>query len=286
MASVEQALRQAASLLAGGGIADPRHEARILLGHVMGLTREQVLLRHQSSMDAPQMANLIGLARRRAAHEPIAYLTGAREFWGLSFDVTRDTLIPRPDSETLIEAALRFANRAALNSPRILDLGTGSGCLLISLLTELPSAEGVGTDRSYAALAVARRNALCHGVSARAHFVAGSWGQAVAQHFDLIIANPPYIAATARAGLMPEVRDHEPAEALYAGARGDEAYTAIAPEVLGLLAPSGRAFVELGAGLGDRVATIFRAAGLAECERRKDLAGIARCGVFKRERIG
>ena len=98
MASVEQALRQAAFLLAGGGIADPRHEARILLGHVMGLTREQVLLRHQSSMDAPQMANLIGLARRRAAHEPIAYLTGAREVWWLSFDVTRDTLIPRPDS--------------------------------------------------------------------------------------------------------------------------------------------------------------------------------------------
>ena len=285
MTSVEQALRQAASLLAGGGIAEPRHEARILLGHVMGLTREQILLRHQSHLDAPQIENLIGLARRRAAREPIAYLTGEREFWGLSFEVTSDTLIPRPDSETLIEAALRFANRAALKRPRILDFGTGSGCLLISLLTELPSAEGVGTDRSYAALAVARRNAARHGVSHRAHFAAGCWGRAVAPSFDLIIANPPYIAAAERAGLMPEVRDHEPAEALYAGARGDEAYRALAPEVFRLLTPGGCAFVELGAAMAERVAAIFHAAGLSECERRQDLAGIARCGVFARERI-
>jgi len=282
VATVEEALRQATSLLEGGGIEQPRHEARILLGHVMGLTRERLLLCHRSQMEEPLLNDLIGLVRRRAAHEPIAYLIGEREFWGLSFEVTRDTLIPRPDSETLIEAVLHFTNRTGHERPRLLDFGVGSGCLLVSLLTEMPLAEGFGVDRSFAALRVARRNASRHNVSARAHFLAGSWGDALAPPFDLIIANPPYIAAGERAAIMPEVSDYEPAEALFAGERGDEAYRALAPEFSRLLTPAGRVFVEFGAGLADRVAAILRSSGLSECERRQDLAGIERCGVFER----
>lgn len=282
MATVEAALRQAASLLEEAGIEQPRHEARILLGHVMGLPRERLLLCHRSEMEEPVLNDLIGLVRRRAAREPIAYLIGEREFWGLSFEVTRDTLIPRPDSETLIEAVLHFANRTGHERPRILDFGVGSGCLLVSLLTEMPFAEGFGVDRNIAALRVARRNALRHDVSPRAHFVAGSWGDALASPFDLIIANPPYIATGEQATIMPDVSDYEPAEALFAGARGDEAYRALAPEFSRLLAPAGRVFVEFGAGLADRAVAIFRSSGLSECERRKDLAGIERCGIFER----
>jgi len=286
MVSVEEALRRASGLLAQGGIEAPRHEARILLGHVMGMSREALLIQHRQTLAAPYLAALTVLARRRADHEPMAYLTGEREFWGLSFDVTRDTLIPRPDSETLVEAALEFARRAPAAAIRILDLGTGSGCLLVSLLTELPAAEGVGVDRSIAAVKVARRNAARHGVSPRARFFAGFWGQALAPPFDVIVANPPYIATSAGAALMPEVSRFEPPEALFAGERDVDAYRALAPELCRLLAPGGRVFLELGAGLGDRAAEILAGAGLFESERRRDLAGIERCGIFGFERIG
>ena len=282
MSTVEETLRHVASLLEEAGIEQPRHEARILLGHATGLTRERLLLCHRSELEEPVLNDLIGLVRRRAAREPIAYLIGEREFWGLSFEVTRDTLIPRPDSETLIEAVLQFANRTGLERPRILDFGIGSGCLLVSLLTEMPFAEGFGVDCSFAALRVARRNAARHDVSTRAHFVAGSWGDALAPPFNLIIANPPYVAAGERAAIMPDVSDYEPAEALFAGERGDEAYRALAPEFSRLLTPAGRVFVEFGAGLADRAAAIIRSSGLSECERRKDLAGIERCGIFER----
>ncbi|MDP7341790.1 MAG: peptide chain release factor N(5)-glutamine methyltransferase [Alphaproteobacteria bacterium] len=280
-ASVEGVLRQAASLLAAGGIEQPRHEARILLGHVMGLSRERLLSAHRCPVDAPLVDQLMDLARRRAAHEPIAYLTGEREFWGLSFEVTRDTLIPRPDSETLIEAVLEAANRERRENARIVDFGVGGGCLLVSLLKELPGAEGFGVDRSVGALKVARRNARRHGVSPRAHFIAGSWGRSLAPAFDLIIANPPYVAAADGTSLMTEVADYEPAEALFSGARGDEAYRSLAPDFARLVAPAGRVFVELGAGMGDRVAAILGGSGLAESGRRKDLAGIERCAIFK-----
>jgi len=282
VATVEEALRQGASLLEGAGIEQPRHEARLLLGHVMGLTRERLLLCHRSEMDQPVLNHLIALVRRRAAREPIAYLIGEREFWGLSFEVTRDTLIPRPDSETLIEAALQFANRTGQERPRILDFGTGSGCLLVSLLTEMPFAQGFGVDHSFAALRIAQRNAMRHDVAARAHFLVGSWGEALAPPFDLIIANPPYVALGERAAMMPDVKNYEPSQALFAGARGDEAYSALAPDFCRLLSPAGRVFVEFGAGSADRAAAIFQRVGLSECERRKDLAGIERCGIFQR----
>ena len=279
--SVEDALKAASSLLAASGIEQPRHEARILLGHVTGLTREALLVQHREILQRPLVDALTSLARRRAEHEPIAYLTGEREFWGLTFEVTRDTLIPRPDSETLVAAALEFARAQGDAGLRILDLGVGSGCLLISLLRELPMAEGFGVDRSIAALRVAGRNAERHGVSARARFLAGSWGQALLPPFDIIVANPPYVADGARASMMPEVSKFEPAEALFAGAEGEDAYRAMAPELARLIAPNGRIFLELGAGQGARAAGILCGAGLLECERRKDLAGIERCGIFE-----
>ncbi|MBT5039208.1 MAG: peptide chain release factor N(5)-glutamine methyltransferase [Rhodospirillaceae bacterium] len=279
--SVEDALRQASSVLAAGGIEQPRHEARILLGHVTGLSREALLVQHREILERPLADALTSLARRRAEHEPIAYLTGEREFWGLSFEVTRDTLIPRPDSETLVEAALEFTRARRDAGLRILDLGVGSGCLLISLLRELPLAEGFGVDRSVAALRVAGRNAERHGVSARMQLFAGCWGAALSPSFDIIVANPPYVADGERASMMPEVAKYEPAEALFAGREGEDAYRAMAPQLARLLSPQGRIFLELGAGQGARAAEILHGAGLSECERRKDLAGIERCGIFE-----
>jgi release factor glutamine methyltransferase len=281
MVSVENALRLASRLLVDGGIDAPRHEARILLGHVTGKSREALLVDHQQDVGAPAIDELTNLARRRANHEPMAYLIGEREFWGLAFEVTRDTLIPRPDSETLVEAALEFARQKSDSALRILDLGAGSGCLLVSLLHELPDSKGIGVDQNRAALEVAARNAARHGLSARAQFIASSWGADLSPSFDVILANPPYIADCERTTLMPEVALYEPPEALFAGERGEDAFLAMAPEVARLLAPKGRAFIEFGAGQGGRTAEILRAVGLFECERRKDLAGIERCGVFE-----
>ncbi len=279
--SMEDALRQATGLLAEGGIEQPRHEARILLGHVTGLSREALLAGHRQTLERPLVDALTSLARRRAAHEPIAYLTGEREFWGLPFEVTRDTLIPRPDSETLVEAALEFSRSRQDANLRILDLGVGSGCMLVSLLSQLPAAEGVGVDWSVAALRVAGRNAARHGVADRARFFAGCWGQALSPSFDVIVANPPYVADGERATMMPEVSCFEPAEALFAGAEGMDAYRDMAPELARLLAPQGRVFLELGVGLGARAGEILLSAGLSERERHKDLAGIERCGIFE-----
>ena len=279
---IDQALSRASAILTEGGIEAPRAEARILLGHVIGASREELLLGHKNDLAESNFDELMRLASRRAAREPIAYLTGEREFWGLSFGVTRDTLIPRPESETLIEAALVFARKAADGSPRILDIGTGSGCLLISLLCELPGAEGVATDTNFAALAVAKSNAARHGVASRANFIAASWGGTLTPAFDIIVANPPYIAEGDRASLMPDVAAYEPAEALFAGISEMDAYRALAPDLARLVAPGGRVIIELGEGLGSSVATLFAASDLEECGRREDLAGIERCAIFSR----
>ena len=278
--SVDQAVNLASALLKGGGIEEARFEARILLGHVLGATREELLLGYAKGLSKNKFDELMSLAARRAAREPIAYLTGEREFWGLSFEVTRDTLIPRPDSETLIEAVLAFTRVQGYGRYRILDIGTGSGCLLISLLKEMPEAEGVATDSSLAALEVARRNAARHGVLARAHFAAVSWGNALKPPFDLIVANPPYVAESARTSLMPDVAEYEPTEALFAGDVGEDAYVALAPDLARLIAPEGRIFVELGQGCGGRVSGLFKVSGLRECARWRDLAGVERCAVF------
>ena len=198
---------------------------------------------------------------RRLRREPMAYILGEREFWSLPLRVSPAVLVPRPESETVVEAALEsIADRAA--PLRILDLGTGSGCLLLALLSELPHASGLGIDRSAAALAIARANAERLGLADRAAFREGDWGYGLAGPFDVIVSNPPYVARTDARNLAPEVFAFEPQEALFAGADGLDAYRALAPDCARLLAQDGVTCLEIGQGQGASVAAILRRHGL------------------------
>lgn len=244
-----------------------RLDAEVLAAHVAGVSREALLLGH---LDGPLDAQAYeALVERRAMREPLAYIVGHREFWSLDFHVTPDVLIPRRDSELLIE-------RALLEPPpyRILDLGTGSGCLLLALLSERGGATGLGIDRSEAALAVAVGNAARLGLADRAAFRASDWAVGIDERFDVVLANPPYIEADA--ALMPDVVDHEPGSALFAGADGLDDYRRIVPDLPRLLAPGGVAFLEIGHTQADAVEALGRAAGLATA-RHADLAGRDRC---------
>lgn len=283
-ATVASALAGATHRLAAAGVEDPRREATVLLGHVLGLDRA-ALFGHPARALAPREAAAFeAVIARRRAREPSAYITGAREFWSLAFRVTRATLIPRPDSETLVEAALEaVAEREA--PVEILDLGTGSGCLLAALLAELPRARGLGVDIDPRAVAVAAGNARRLGLGARARFAVGDWGAALAGRFDLVICNPPYVPAGEIAGLAPEVAAFEPRRALAAGDDGLAAYRRLAPEIARLLAPGGAAVVELGAGRSAAVAGIFANARLAVVARRHDLARIERCLVLRHDSV-
>jgi release factor glutamine methyltransferase len=249
-------LRDAAAKLAP--ISDtPRLDAELIAAHAAGLERGEMLLR-LSDLAVPTGAD--ALLARRLAHEPVAHITGTRDFWTLSLKVTPDVLIPRPDSETLIEAALRhFAGQAGPR--RILDLGTGSGALLLAALSEWPQATGLGIDISAGALAVARENAGRCGLADRAEFVAGDWAQGLDGRFDLILCNPPYIEADAV--LAPEVADHEPHGALFAGADGLDCYRRLAPEMARLLETGGIALFEIGHDQGRAVSGLFAAEGFA-----------------------
>jgi release factor glutamine methyltransferase len=222
---------------------------------------------------------LEALAARRLAREPMAYIMGSREFWSLPFEVGPAVLVPRPESETVVEAALaQIADRTA--PLRILDLGTGSGCLLLALLSELPRASGLGIDRSAAALAIAKSNARRLGLAERAEFRADDWGRGLAGPFDLIVCNPPYVARTAAESLAPEVRAFEPEEALFAGQDGLSAYHALVPDCARLLAEDGMVFLEIGQGQAASVEGIMRRHDLRLVASRPDLAGIERCLMF------
>lgn len=272
--TVADALRLGARRLEG--IADnPRLEARLLLGHALGLSTADLIRDADRPIDPTVFDALI---EQRAAHVPLAYLTGHREFWSLDLTVSPATLIPRPDSETIVEAALREAPDPRL----VLDLGTGSGCLLLAVLHERPNAFGIGIDQSAEALAVARFNAARCGLSGRATFVRGDWAEAIEGQFDLILSNPPYIPASDIPGLMPEVSLHEPLSALDGGADGLDAYRRIIPSLPRLLSPSGRAVLEIGIGQSEAVSALAAGAGLdATCDA--DLAGIPRAVVLRRQ---
>jgi release factor glutamine methyltransferase len=274
---VGEAISRAARALAAAGIEDARREARLLAAHVLGLPPGALA----GAEDPIDSAAFEPLVRRRAAREPLALITGKRGFWTLDLAVSADTLIPRPESETLIEAALVLCAGDAPS--RILDLGTGTGCLLLAALCEFPVAFGVGVDLSPAAAALAARNAVAHGLGDRAVFLAGDWGAPLGGRFDLILCNPPYIPAGDIAGLMPEVREYEPQRALSGGQDGLCAYRLVCAALPGLLAPGGVAVLELGAGQAPYVAALAQAAGLHYMGTRADLAGIARaialCGA-------
>jgi release factor glutamine methyltransferase len=274
--TVATALQDAARRLQAAGIDSARLDSRLLLGAVIGLQAPQLIAHPERALTAAENARFRDLVGQRSRRRPLAQLLGRREFWGLNFRVTSDTLDPRPDSEAVIEAALAcVADRAA--PLRILDLGTGTGCLLLSLLHELPQATGVGVDRSDGALAVARANAADLGLADRAAFRLGNWTDGLNASFDLVVSNPPYIPTAEIAGLMPEVACHEPRVALDGGPDGLDAYRAIAKGLVGLLRPSAYLLLEVGDGQGDSVAAVFAAAGLACTARRNDLGGRQRC---------
>ena len=267
-------------LLRAAALESPRLEARLLLAHVLACRAED-LLRDPRAAVAPALASgFVALVQRRAAHEPLAYLTGEQEFWSLPFGVSPATLIPRADSETLVEAALEaFPERGA--PLRVLDLGTGTGCLLLAVLHERPLAFGVGVDRVPAAAALAAGNAQRLGLAGRAHFLVADWAAPVAARFDLVLSNPPYIEAAAIPGLMPEVAGHEPASALDGGQDGLAAYRALCAQLPGLLAPEGLAVLELGLGQAAPVQALARAAGLVPSGLRQDLGGVPRALMLR-----
>lgn len=249
----------------------PRLDAELLIAHALGIEREELLLRR---LDDPAPARFEALVERRLGHEPVAYITGRRAFWTIELEVGPGVLIPRPDTETLLEAALaRFGTGGPAT---VLDLGTGPGTLLLAALDQWPRARGLGVDFSGPALDYARRNAARLGLSERAEFRRGDWGEGIGERFDLILSNPPYVEADA--ALPPGVARFEPAGALYAGPDGLDAYRRLAPQVRRLLAPGGMAAVELGAGQKDTVERIFAAAGFT-ISSRKDLSGLDRCLV-------
>ena len=274
--SVLATLDAAADRLRAAGLEDPRFEARLLLGAALGVGVEALIGAPGRLVENGERRRIDALIGRRAAREPAAYILGEREFWSLPFKVSRDTLIPRPDSETLIEAALgEMPGRAAPR--RLLDFGAGSGCLLLACLSEMPHATGIGVDISGPALVVARDNAERLGLAARARFLCGHWGRALSGGFDLIVANPPYIEDREMAALSPEITRFEPPSALAGGPDGMACYRALAPDLARLLNPAGLAVVEVGAGRADAVAAIMAGQGLVERGRRRDLAGVERC---------
>ena len=242
------------------------------MAHALGVSREELLLRR---LDEPSPDGFAPLLDRRLAHEPVAYITGTRAFWTIELRVGPGVLVPRPDTETLIEAAVEhFRGRAPA---RVLDLGTGPGTLLLAALDQWPSATGVGVDSSEAALAFASANAERLGLAPRARFLLGDWADAIDERFDLILANPPYIEAGA--ALPPDVSEYEPASALYAGSDGLDAYRAIAPQLRRLLPSGGLAAIEIGATQGCSAAALFEAEGFAPTVRR-DLAGRDRAVII------
>ena len=238
--------------------------ARLRDAGVPGAARDAALLLREVAGDDDAATRLDAMLARRAAREPMSHILGRRAFWSHEFAVTPDVLDPRPETETLVEAAL------AAPFDRVLDLGTGSGCILLSLLAERPAATGLGTDISPAALAVAVRNAQAIGLTDRAGFRVSDWLDAVDGAFDLIVSNPPYIAEAEMPGLAPELA-HEPRAALTPGGDGLDAYRAIARDAPAHLAPGGRLMVEIGAGQGAAVAELMRAGGLGDVAVLPDL---------------
>ena len=273
--TVGEAIRTASETLAATSDT-ARLDAELLMAHALGLTRSEMLLK---AMRDPPPVGFAALVERRAAHEPVAYITGSQEFYGRPFAVESGVLIPRADSETLIAAALD----AVPDPARVLDLGVGSGALLLTILAERPGAAGVGIDASPVAIGVTGRNASALGLEERCALHRRDWRQpdwtAGLGTFDLVLCNPPYVEETA--ALEAQVRDHEPASALFAGPEGLDDYRILLPCLPGLLRDRGRAVLEIGATQAEAVGALARQAGFA-CELRRDLAGRPRALVLAR----
>jgi release factor glutamine methyltransferase len=266
---------------AKAGLDTPELDARVLLTDALRIEPAELLLRPEESVGEDEAALLSSYAARRLAGEPVARILGVREFWGLPFALSPATLVPRPDTETVVEAALGTV-RDRSRPVRLIDLGAGSGCLLVALLHELREATGIAVDLSEEALRTARQNAARNGVGERAQFAASRWGAALAGSFDLIVSNPPYIATEVLAALPPEVREHDPALALDGGADGLDAYRAILADAGGLLAPGGALVLEIGYDQEPALQAMAPAAGFAVERTARDLGGHPRAVVIRR----
>lgn len=264
---VDAALREAVVRLRAAGVAEAAGDARRLMAHALEVTPDRVTLLAPEPMTAAQGARFDAGVAARVARQPVAQIVGHRRFWGRDFVVTPDVLDPRPETETLVAAAL------AAPFSRVLDLGTGTGCILLTLLAERSGATGLGVDVSAPALRVAARNAAALGLGGRAAFRCGDWAEGVAGPFDLIVANPPYIAEAELAELAPEVRDWEPLAALSPGGDGLNAYRSICAAAPSRLSPRGRLLVEIGPTQAPAVSALMQAAGLAAPRLHRDLDG-------------
>jgi len=279
---IAEFVEDAAAHLAAAGIPGPRREARLLLALALGLPAHALVLSPERQIAPAEAENFSALLARRLKREPYSRIAGRREFWSLDLALSPDTLDPRPESETLIETALGFvADRSA--PLEIVDFGTGTGALLLALLSEMPNATGIGIDLAPGAVEQARRNAATLGLSSRARFVQGDWGTASdgeAMIADMILANPPYIRSRRVAGLEPEVREYDPLLALDGGPDGLRSYRELAPPTARMLRKTGVALLEIGQGQGGPVAAIMAAAGLDLVQASADLSNIERCLVF------
>ena len=276
-----EALRDLRTAFAAAGLGTPALDARLLVLGALGIGAFELVSRPDEPLSPGEAQTLGALKRRRLAREPVARLLGEAEFWSLPFCLSDDTLVPRPDTETVVETALRLL--PGRDAPlRILDLGTGTGCLLVALLHERPGAVGVGIDRSLGALATARRNAGRNAVGGRALFAQSDWAAACRGPFDLVVSNPPYIASPVIATLDPEVRQHDPRLALDGGADGLGAYRVILADAPRLLGPGGLLLLEIGFDQGEAVRALSAGLPLEFLGIHPDLTGNPRCAALKR----
>ena len=276
--TVESARRALTARFKSGQIDSAELDARILVGAVLGLDLTGLIAAAGRLLTSDESKRLADFARRRAGGEPVARILGRREFWGLSLKLSSATLVPRPDTETVVELALEMlrADPHPDRGLRIADIGTGSGAILLALLSELPDASGIGTDISEDALQTAHGNATDLGLADRATFIICDYAAALSEPFDLIVSNPPYIRSAEIAGLAKEVRDHDPVAALDGGTDGLDAYRVLVPQAAKLLAPGGVLIVEIGQGQSGPVEALMKAAGLTLQRAKADLAGIPR----------
>jgi release factor glutamine methyltransferase len=276
-ATVANARQSLAQLFHNGGLDTPNADARILIGHALGLNHTALAAAGDRCVSAKESEMIAALAQRRLCREPVARIVGCKEFWSLPLAVNASTLVPRPETETVVEVALAAVDASGprTRALRIADVGTGSGAILLALLSELPNARGVGTDISVEALTMARANAQRLGID-RAAFVAGEMTSPLSAPFDLVVSNPPYVASGDIATLDPEVRAFDPRSALDGGADGLHYYRALSASVPPLLTPGGIVVVEIGAGQATAVTQLLSTAGLAVAAPHHDLNGVPR----------
>jgi release factor glutamine methyltransferase len=276
--SIAGARRALARMFAAAGLDTPALDARVLVGHALGLDHAGLTAAAERVLDPAERERIAAVASRRLAREPVSRIVGMKEFWGLPLRVNPAVLVPRPETETVVATALAALDRDGDRARplRIADLGTGSGALLLALLSELPNAFAIGTDLSTAALALARDNAQQLGLRERAAFVACDFAAALAGALDLIVANPPYVTSAELAQLAPEVRDHDPSLALDGGPDGLRAYRALVADAPRLIGAAGHMVVEVGAGQADAVASLFASQQPLDVTAARDLAGMSR----------